>query len=681
MHPFPGRYKVTVETGLGIKSQQLQASLAGTVWADLVAPSKDFHESVGCVHLDIVARDHQTAASRAVAVIQSLGESAVVVEVGQPVPLPKLPYRRSFVFSRFKRGRHNTQGGNGMGGATQMPVPSTPVATAPLQEEMESIYDDDDNEIGTVMEIDGEFRALLGEIPDLTFIWQKFKTFDDAYDAVVKGNRILKSLTYHSENPRHAAKMGEILRKFVMHDKLAKGEQLDAATLNKLTEATDAQRRQREIRRRQFRSQNPGLVRKLALAARRNKSKMQAGLRRNRNRINTRTARFKGKFDPNYESLAAFPAAQRLAEKLCQRPPEWLRSIEGKRVVESSASQILMRYGTEAESAFLDLTEAYQQEYTQIQEQEQELPPEKSLFESRIYATPSMLRKIHEAAFRRCSRCERVELDEDRQQVSLFFSGTQESATRDTQKLLTDLNGLFESRVLSIRDSFAGVPKVQPLQEASYAGDPRWMNVKYATICSRCGMKIPAGGRAFYYPNGKKFLCNSENCGKQASAEFQAAKADEGFYESTDLREDQMDHIKLFNAISKHDRMASSRPGYNPYALAHYARGLTGVKKRVARGDDLRTAIMNEFTDRLADKLLKAVGLEPMTREEHYGAFRRTRLPDSAYEESLNMSDEEMMRRFKKGKSARRTAARTKKYSDAKKAVTRAKSRAKYGLK
>jgi hypothetical protein len=60
-----------------------------------------------------------------------------------------------------------------------------------------------------------------------------------------------------------------------------------------------------------------------------------------------------------------------------------------------------------------------------------------------------------------------------------------------------------------------------------YAKDPRWLTVKYRCRCARCGTEIKPGQRGFYYPNGKKLLCDLPDCGKQASAEFEAAAFDE----------------------------------------------------------------------------------------------------------------------------------------------------------
>ena len=57
-----------------------------------------------------------------------------------------------------------------------------------------------------------------------------------------------------------------------------------------------------------------------------------------------------------------------------------------------------------------------------------------------------------------------------------------------------------------------------------YARDPYWLNARFASTCT-CGRPITKGQRIFYYPNGKQALCST--CGEKASAEFNAAAADE----------------------------------------------------------------------------------------------------------------------------------------------------------
>lgn len=90
------------------------------------------------------------------------------------------------------------------------------------------------------------------------------------------------------------------------------------------------------------------------------------------------------------------------------------------------------------------------------------------------------------------------------------------------------------------------------------------------------------------------------------------------------------DHQKLFSAVADYDRKQSTKKGYNPYALAHYAKALQNVDRYVALGHPLRDAIVNCFRERLCDTLLKAVGLPLMSKEEaKYGpSIRLPELPD-----------------------------------------------------
>ncbi len=60
----------------------------------------------------------------------------------------------------------------------------------------------------------------------------------------------------------------------------------------------------------------------------------------------------------------------------------------------------------------------------------------------------------------------------------------------------------------------------------SYSLDPSWIIARFASAC-QCGAAITKGQRVFYYPNGKKCLC--QTCSEKASAEFQSAAQDEAF--------------------------------------------------------------------------------------------------------------------------------------------------------
>lgn len=57
--------------------------------------------------------------------------------------------------------------------------------------------------------------------------------------------------------------------------------------------------------------------------------------------------------------------------------------------------------------------------------------------------------------------------------------------------------------------------------------DPFWMFARFASECPKCHGKIKKGDSIFYYPLTRSVLCKGENCGAQASRDFQAAKFDE----------------------------------------------------------------------------------------------------------------------------------------------------------
>jgi len=91
------------------------------------------------------------------------------------------------------------------------------------------------------------------------------------------------------------------------------------------------------------------------------------------------------------------------------------------------------------------------------------------------------------------------------------------------------------------------------------------------------------------------------------------------------------DKVRLFNAVTAYDKAQKKkkRPGYNGYALGLYAKGLKNIVRHCDAGHPLRDAIITEFNGRLADRLLKAVGLEPLTNiEARYGGSFLPPLPD-----------------------------------------------------
>jgi len=76
------------------------------------------------------------------------------------------------------------------------------------------------------------------------------------------------------------------------------------------------------------------------------------------------------------------------------------------------------------------------------------------------------------------------------------------------------------------------------------------------------------------------------------------------------------DRIKLFNTMTEYDKKQSTKKGYNPYALGHYAAALARTAEMVENGAELRESIIRCFLGRLQTALLKAVGAAEATREE-----------------------------------------------------------------
>lgn len=118
MNAIPQSYPVLVEFAAGAKTPVL-----GGVLGELVHVGNSTVAESGTtqVRLAVAARDESTARQRA----SKFGQ---VLEVGKPSPLQHyanqkaLPYRRSFIMSRFKRGRFNVQGGAGSHQAASAPT-------------------------------------------------------------------------------------------------------------------------------------------------------------------------------------------------------------------------------------------------------------------------------------------------------------------------------------------------------------------------------------------------------------------------------------------------------------------------------------------------------------------------------------------------------------------------------
>lgn len=73
---------------------------------------------------------------------------------------------------------------------------------------------------------------------------------------------------------------------------------------------------------------------------------------------------------------------------------------------------------------------------------------------------------------------------------------------------------------------------------------------------------------------------------------------------------------KLVHAVTEFDRKASTRRGFNPYALGIYLGRVDDVIADINKGATPRKALCAGFSDRLLDHCLKAIGEKPFKIEE-----------------------------------------------------------------
>jgi hypothetical protein len=67
---------------------------------------------------------------------------------------------------------------------------------------------------------------------------------------------------------------------------------------------------------------------------------------------------------------------------------------------------------------------------------------------------------------------------------------------------------------------------------SSYAGDPRWVNAKFDSLCIKCSGTIKRGEDIWFYPRKryeKRGRAYCKPCGNPMYREFQAAVEDEDF--------------------------------------------------------------------------------------------------------------------------------------------------------
>lgn len=75
-------------------------------------------------------------------------------------------------------------------------------------------------------------------------------------------------------------------------------------------------------------------------------------------------------------------------------------------------------------------------------------------------------------------------------------------------------------------------------------------------------------------------------------------------------------HSALVHAATDYDRRQSTKRDYNHYALAIYLGRIADVEKDIKAGKAVRAALLDGFTGRLLDCLLKAVGEDKFTVDE-----------------------------------------------------------------
>lgn len=75
-------------------------------------------------------------------------------------------------------------------------------------------------------------------------------------------------------------------------------------------------------------------------------------------------------------------------------------------------------------------------------------------------------------------------------------------------------------------------------------------------------------------------------------------------------------HAALSSALTNYDERQSRGKYYNVHALAHYFGALHRAEESVQAGSTWRAALVESFTGRLLDAVLKAIGEPKSTRDE-----------------------------------------------------------------
>jgi hypothetical protein len=75
----------------------------------------------------------------------------------------------------------------------------------------------------------------------------------------------------------------------------------------------------------------------------------------------------------------------------------------------------------------------------------------------------------------------------------------------------------------------------------------------------------------------------------------------------------------LSSAVTQFDIKQSKRKHYNRYALAQYLAAVENASNAINCGTTRREALIQYFNGRLLDVCLKALNMEPSTKQEQMG--------------------------------------------------------------
>lgn len=78
-------------------------------------------------------------------------------------------------------------------------------------------------------------------------------------------------------------------------------------------------------------------------------------------------------------------------------------------------------------------------------------------------------------------------------------------------------------------------------------------------------------------------------------------------------------HQKAISALVKFDELESKKKSYNRFAMGIYLSALQNAETNMAAGRPLRQALVNAFTGRLLDRVLKSQGESKATLKEQRG--------------------------------------------------------------